>query len=229
MVIFLTGATSTDDKIHGLNLGAADYVTKPFDAAELRARVRVALRMKYLVDLLEKKAMVDGLTGLWNRGYLDQRLRSEVANSRRMKHPLSLIIVDCDRFKSINDRFGHPFGDQVLRTLGALMSGDCRADDILCRYGGEEFAIVTPGVGAAGAVILAERIRKTIESHVFEPQGETIQATCSLGVAELKDVNDQEVQPFLAAADKALYQAKQNGRNRVVIADKETSPAVKAA
>jgi diguanylate cyclase (GGDEF)-like protein len=225
MIIFLTGASSIEDKIHGLNLGATDYIVKPFDAAELRARVRVSLRMKYLIDLLEKKAMVDGLTGLWNRGYLDYRLRSETAAIRRMERPLGLVIVDCDHFKSVNDRFGHPFGDEVLRTIGSLMTGNCRVEDVVCRYGGEEFAILTPSVGATGAGVLAERIRQKIEAHPFQANGETVQVTVSAGVAEVTDAELLDIEQLIQAADAALYRAKQTGRNHVVISGQKSIDA----
>ena len=109
-VIFLTGVSSTDEKVRGLNLGAIDYVTKPFDAAELQARVRASLRNKELLDLLSKKAMIDGLTGLWNRSYLNQRLKEELAYVKRHKRPLACIMLDVDHFKSINDSHGHGFG-----------------------------------------------------------------------------------------------------------------------
>lgn len=228
MIIFLTGASSIEDKIHGLNLGATDYIVKPFDAAELRARVRVSLRMKFLIDLLEKKAMVDGLTGLWNRGYLDYRLRSETASIRRMERPLGLVIVDCDHFKSVNDRFGHPFGDEVLRAIGSLMTAHCRVEDVVCRYGGEEFAILTPSVGADGAAILAERVREKIESHPFQANGQTIQVTVSAGVAEITDAEQLDIEPLIQAADAALYRAKQT-RNHVVVSGRENAPATRAA
>ncbi len=114
-VVFLTGAGSTEDKIRGLELGAVDYVTKPFEPAELRARVRAALRTKYLLDLLNKKAMIDGLTGLWNRTFFDQTLAAQLSLSRRSGQPLSIVIADLDHFKEINDRCGHLTGDEALR------------------------------------------------------------------------------------------------------------------
>jgi two-component system cell cycle response regulator len=228
MVIFLTGASTTEDKIHGLNLGAVDYVTKPFDAAELKARVRAALRMKYLMDLLEKKAMVDSLTGLWNRGYLDYRLQSEMAVIRRFERPLTCVLIDCDNFKNVNDGFGHPFGDEVLRTIGGIMTASCRVEDIVCRYGGEEFVVLTPGVRSPGATVLAERLRQKLDEHVFESNGQRVKVTCSAGVAELNTITMSTPGDLLAAADKALYQAKLGGRNRVVVAGNEP-PTTKAA
>ncbi len=212
-VIFLTGSSSTERKIEGLNLGAADYVTKPFDPAELRARVRGALRTKYLLDLLSQKAQLDGLTGLWNRAYLDQRLAAELSNVLRHKSVLSCVMLDVDHFKSINDRFGHPCGDEVLRLLGRILLEQCRAEDVVCRYGGEEFAILTPAVNSAGAVILAERLRVAIAAASFTHVGAALTLTCSFGVAEAAD----DGAGILGRADRSLYQSKFTGRNRVTV------------
>ncbi len=210
-VIFLTGASSTERKIEGLNLGAADYVTKPFDPAELRTQVRGALRTKYLLDLLAQKAQVDGLTGLWNRAYFDQRLATEVSTVLRHGSPLSCVMLDVDHFKSINDRFGHPCGDEVLRFLGRVLLEQCRAEDVVCRYGGEEFAILAPTVDGAGAAILAERLRAAIAAASFTRAGMAVPLTCSFGVAD----TTSGVERLLEQADRALYRAKQAGRNRV--------------
>lgn len=212
-VIFLTGASSTERKIEGLNLGAADYVTKPFDPAELRARVRGALRTKYLLDLLSQKAQVDGLTGLWNRAYLDHRLATEVSKVLRHGGALSCVMLDVDHFKSINDRFGHPCGDEVLRLLGRILLEHCRAEDVVCRYGGEEFAVLTPGVAGAGAASLAERLRAAIAAASFIHAAVAVPLTCSFGVAEAAE----DGMGILARADRSLYQSKAAGRNRVTI------------
>lgn len=214
-VVFLSSLTCTEDKIHGLELGAADYVTKPFDAAELKARVRASLRTKYLLDLLAKKAMIDGLTGLWNRAYLDHRLTQEASRGRRHQDALSCILLDVDHFKQINDRYGHAFGDAVLRSLAQVLLNAPRTEDVACRYGGEEFVVLTPGVGLLGAKCLAERLRQDIERMPLTYRGETVRVTCSFGVADLVVAEGQS--PIMAA-DQALYNAKESGRNRVVCA-----------
>ncbi len=160
-IVFLTGIASTEQKIRGLELGALDYIIKPFDPAELRARVRTSLRQKYLLDLLAKKAMIDGLTGLWNRSYFDQQLAAQLALFRRSGHPVSCILADVDHFKTINDNFGHPTGDEALRAIAQILQASCRLEDILCRYGGEEFAILCPNTVAGKASILGERLRES--------------------------------------------------------------------
>jgi two-component system, cell cycle response regulator len=215
-IIFLTGATSTEDKILGLELGATDYVTKPFDPAELRARVRASLRTRYLVELLSKKAMIDGLTGLWNRTYLDAHLVIELSSARRSGQPLSCIMADVDNFKSINDGCGHGFGDDVLRTIAAAFTQTCRIEDIVCRYGGEEFTILLPNTPLQGAAELAERLRIAVESRPLSYRDVPVTITCSFGVADLRG----PVPPSLVElADEALYRAKHSGRNRVEVCE----------
>jgi diguanylate cyclase (GGDEF)-like protein len=211
-IIFLTGKTSSEEKIEGLELGATDYITKPFDPAELRARVRASLRTKGLVDLLARKAMIDGLTGLWNRAYLDARLNSELSAARRTGRPLSCIMCDVDRFKFINDTYGHSFGDEVLRAVAQAIAGSCRTEDIVCRYGGEEFAILLPGTSLEDAAQLAERLRVVVEGMALTCRDQTVSVTCSFGVAN----PGQSVPPsVIELADQALYRAKHSGRNRV--------------
>jgi diguanylate cyclase (GGDEF)-like protein len=211
-VIFLTGASSTSEKIRGLDLGAIDYITKPFDPAELRARVSAALRTKYLMDLLAKRAMIDGLTGLWNRAYFEQRLVAETALARRTERPAACLMIDIDHFKSVNDRFGHPAGDLVLRTLGRTLTSQCRTEDIVCRYGGEEFVVLAPNTASATALVLAERLRAAVEKMNVVCHGANIAITCSIGLADLASVGESAL---VASADEALYLAKKSGRNRV--------------
>ena len=215
-IIFLTGASSTDDKIRGLELGAADYVTKPFDPAELRARVRASLRTSYLVDLLSKKAMIDGLTGLWNRNYLDAHLVIQLAAARRSGNPLSCIMADADHFKAINDTYGHGFGDDVIRMIANVFTQCCRTEDIVCRYGGEEFTLLLPNTTIEGAAELAERLRAAVGKHTLLYRDVPVVVTCSFGVANLRG----QLPPSLVElADEALYRAKHSGRNCVAIAD----------
>jgi two-component system, cell cycle response regulator len=212
-VIFLTGVSTVEEKVKGLNLGAIDYVTKPFDAAELQARIKASLRNKELLDLLSKKAMIDGLTGLWNRGYLDQRLTEELAFAKRHKTPMACVMLDVDHFKSINDKYGHGFGDLVLKGIANILQQLCRDEDICCRYGGEEFAILVRSTDGVSANLFAERLRKGVETATFKSGLLSTSVTCSFGVADLGTENDD----ILNHADKALYASKKGGRNRVTV------------
>ncbi len=218
-VIFLTGAGSVDVKVRGFDLGAVDYVTKPFDPAELRARVRAALRTKRFHDMLAARAQLDGLTGLWNRGYFNQRLADEVHAVRRYGRGLSLVMLDVDHFKGLNDNFGHPFGDMVLQRIGDLLSGHCRATDAACRYGGEELTMILTETSGDGAMIVAERLRQAIESMDLRPKGKPVVVTASLGVIDAASLGPSAgvtSDALLKGADDALYKAKQSGRNRVM-------------
>ncbi len=213
-VVFLTGIASTEQKIRGLELGAVDYITKPFDPAELKARVRATLRTKYLMDLLAERALIDGLTGLWNRACFEKRLESELSMARRRGRPLSCVMIDVDHFKTINDTYGHPVGDEVLRFLGGLLTAACRTEDIVCRYGGEEFGILLPDASADQALIQADRLRLAILDHDAVHHSAPVKIACSFGVAEAHPTDDGPT--LIAFADAALYKAKASGRNRVV-------------
>jgi two-component system cell cycle response regulator len=209
-IVFLTGATSTQEKIRGLDLGAVDYVQKPFDSAELRARVRASLRTKYLLDLLANKAQVDGLTGLWNRAYFEQTLLRQLALRRRYGQPLACILVDIDQLGVLNDRFGHPFGDEVIRTVADVLLSSCRTEDLVCRYGGEEFGILAPNTPGERAMLLAERLRQAVALRVMDHRGQRLTVTCSFGVADA-----EAAQGIVVEATDALERAKAGGRNRV--------------
>jgi diguanylate cyclase (GGDEF)-like protein len=213
-IIFLTGTTSTDSKVRGLDMGAVDYVTKPFDQVELRARVRAALRTKRLQDILEQQSFLDGLTGLWNRAYLDRRIESELNVARRYGRPLGLVLADIDHFKSLNDSHGHLFGDVVLQGVGEALRAHARRSDIVARYGGEEFAVLLTDTTLGAAQYVTERLRASIDSRRFEAHGEILGVTASLGISCTQDISgDLNAERLIAAADKALYAAKDAGRN----------------
>ena len=218
-VIFLTASNDVETKVHGFDLGAVDYVTKPFHPAELRARVRAALRMKRAQDMLTYKAQIDALTGLRNRSYFDERLATEIAKSIRTGRPLSLVLVDLDKFKSVNDSYGHPFGDLVLQRVGDLLTRSVRPSDVACRYGGEELAVILPETSLAEATIVAERLREQVREIEFAPRGKPFVVTASFGVAERADVfartRDDTSLGLIVAADEALYVAKRDGRDCV--------------
>ncbi len=159
----------------------------------------------------------DALTGLYNRHHLDERLSAEFAFARRHSAALSVLFVDADHFKSINDRYGHPAGDDVLRAIGAFLRRAMRVEDVVARYGGEEFVIVLRGIQREGVLIVAERVREGIEGLSIEHDGSSLAVTVSVGVATLSPERDYaSPEALVSSADAALYRAKQLGRNRVV-------------
>ncbi len=215
-VIFLTGSTDIDDKVKGLDLGAVDYVTKPFDAFELRARVRAALRTKRLQDLLVEHARIDPLTGLWNRRALTDRLGQEFANIRRNGGSVAFVMADIDHFKRVNDTYGHRIGDEVIIRVAEVLIEQCRQSDLPVRYGGEEFSVLLPDEPLESAVAMAERCRKEIEKICVNFADQEVRVTASFGVSDSSGANSPEA--LIESADAALYQAKNSGRNRVVAA-----------
>jgi diguanylate cyclase (GGDEF)-like protein len=212
-VLFLSGSTTPEDKIIGLDLGAVDYVTKPFDAFELRARVRAALRTKHLQDMLFEHAHIDPLTGLPNRRALMERMQQEWARIERHAGRLSFIMADIDGFKGVNDRYGHHVGDKILQQVAGVLNEQCRENDLPARFGGDELAIVVPGENAAAAVHLAERCRREIARTCIAVRQETVAVTASFGVADLEGVTS--LGALMRRADEALYRAKAAGRNQV--------------
>jgi two-component system, cell cycle response regulator len=214
-VLFLSGSGGPESKVRGLDLGAVDFVTKPFDTFELRARVRAALRTKRLQDLLNEQAQIDPLTGLPNRRALMERLQIEWARRQRHGGFLSFIMADIDRFKEVNDVFGHIVGDQCLQEVARRIQHESRQSDLPARYAGDEFAIVVPDEPLEKARCLAERCRAQIERIAIPVRNETVRASASFGVAEAGDV--PEPTALIDAADRALYLAKQKGRNRVEV------------
>lgn len=221
-VLMLTGQESIDKKIKGLDLGASDYLTKPFDSGELIARVRVQLKVKSLQDELREAnsrymelSITDYLTCIYNRRYYMELFEQEYQRSSRYGQPLSLVIFDVDDFKQVNDTFGHLVGDRVLKHIPELVKPEIRSHDTLARYGGEEFVIMLPQTPQAGAILAAEKIRRKVAEAVFSGvEGRNI--TLSLGVASLTTDIDRESHELLARADRALYEAKSQGKNRVV-------------
>jgi len=214
-VLFLSASATSDDKVRGLDLGAVDYITKPFDTCELRARVRSTIRTKELQDLLIEHAHIDPLTGLPNRRALMDRLQMEWARLQRHRGELSLIMADIDDFKRVNDTYGHSVGDKVLQEVAQTIARQCRETDLPARYGGDEFAVVVPNQGISGAVHLAQRCRWEIERVNVPAKGTPLRPTASFGVADAVGVPGAEL--LLDHADQALYQAKAAGRNRVAV------------
>ncbi len=215
-VIFVSDSPQTANKVRGFEMGAIDFVTKPFDIAELKARLRSALRLRSLINMLAQRAQLDGLTGLWNRNYFNERLDHEVGDADRYGNPLSLIMCDVDHFKSINDNHGHPFGDRVLEEFAQRLSHN-RKGDIPCRYGGEEFAVILPHTAVPAATRVADRLRESLKSLRWVGH-EDLVVTASFGVADLECVDQPASAAMIDTADHALYAAKQAGRDRVEVA-----------
>ncbi len=219
-VILLTGQGQQEEIIEGFDAGADDYITKPFKIRELQARVRTGARIielqGQLIDARERlrvEAMHDSLTGLLNHGAFLDLLDKEIVKAHRQHTPLAVIMADLDHFKAINDRYGHPTGDSVLREAASRLRLSLRASDVIGRYGGEEFIVAVPGCTAADAAALAERFRSSICDEPIEVPSGKIKVTVSLGVTAAINPSTN----LLGAADEALYRAKGAGRNRVEI------------
>jgi diguanylate cyclase (GGDEF)-like protein len=213
-IILLTGATSSAERMRGLELGALDYISKPIDEAEVLARVWAALRASFFLNLLSKKAMIDGVTGLWNRQYFEQRMIAEISLSRRSGRPISCLICEVDGFDKVSERFGIQGADEVLRGVGQFLVNNCRVEDVNCRFAGEQFGIVAPNTSNEGASDLADRLCATLAHAEFTCRRQQIRITCSIGTADLESAGKQ---PMIDLAGQALLRAKQAGGNRVEI------------
>jgi two-component system cell cycle response regulator len=221
-LIMLTGEDEQQDKVEGLDLGADDYMTKPFQYPELLARVRAGKRIVDLQnELVEKNkslellSITDGLTKLHNHRYFQDELARAFEESQRYQRPLSLAMIDIDFFKKVNDTYGHAVGDDVLKAVSKRYADSVRSTDLVARYGGEEFAVMMPETELDDAIAFAEKIRALIQDTPIETQAGPIQATVSLGVSSVPFTKIHSSKELIVAADKALYRAKRNGRNQV--------------
>ena len=224
-IIILTGNHDRNAKLKGLELGACDYLTKPFDAAELVARVGIHLKIKKLQDDLKaandhfkQLSNLDPLTNLYNRRYLTEALENELERVKRLNSCVSLLIVDIDHFKHVNDVYGHPKGDKVLVAVADALKKGLRTYDVAARYGGEEFVLVLPGTTSQGGHVVAERLRNEVQSLRFEIPMDRVLVTVSVGIATFDADHGDNFDLFFNRADRALYRAKQNGRNRIEVA-----------
>ena len=212
-IIFVTGNDQEKDEELGLQLGAVDYITKPIRPSIVAARVHTHITLKQQRDKLKEMATHDQLTGLYNRHYLLESAAKKIAASIRHNVPLSLVLMDIDHFKIVNDQHGHPAGDAVLQAISALMLKECRAEDVVTRFGGEEFVILLDHCDLHFAQAKAEALRRFIELS----QPAQISVTSSFGVAQLL-TDGEDIEGLIKRADQALYQAKESGRNQVIAA-----------
>ena len=217
-VIFVTAMGDSENEAKGLDLGAVDYIAKPFNNAVVKSRVRTHVQLKIRTDMLEKLAMVDGLTSIPNRRSFDLALELEWKRAARSGREISVIMLDIDHFKPYNDNYGHGAGaDCLQRVAKALRSEIHRPSDLIARYGGEEFVALLPETDPQGTAAVAETLRLAVTNlalpHAYSPIADHI--TVSVGHATRQAVPDQSPQDALKAADQALYKAKEAGRNRV--------------
>lgn len=213
-VIFLSAMNDEESIIKGFQSGGVDFITKPFRTQELLARTRTHVELKKAKEKLLELATTDELTGIANRRYFMERLNSEFDRAKRYESRYSLLMIDIDYFKSINDDYGHKAGDKVLQSAAAVMKKSLRTSDVIGRVGGEEFSVILPETEIKAAIFIAERLRKKVEETVVIHKNEEIFITVSIGVSQSKN-GDQSVDDIYVRSDSAMYNAKKNGRNRV--------------
>jgi diguanylate cyclase (GGDEF)-like protein len=213
-VIFITALDTNESEEHGLEIGAVDFIRKPISERIVQARVSNILNLQAAAQKLEHLARTDSLTGAFNHGHLLETGSKEIHRSKRYTRTLSVLMIDIDHFKSVNDTYGHGIGDDALKKTVEVLHDQLRAEDTLGRLGGEEFAVILPETGKAGATQLAERLRIAVSEIVIETPTGPLSFTVSIGVAE--GAKEDEFQEILKRADDAMYQAKGQGRNQVV-------------
>ena len=218
-VVLATAFGKEHPKRKVLSAGADEYLRKPYDMAELQARIRSGLRFNRLQERLEQAALIDGLTGLWNHSQFRELLGREFLRTRRYGGRVSMLMIDLDHFKAVNDAFGHETGNRVLRAVARHLRGTVRETDIVARYGGEEFAVICPETGLDEATQLAERIRKLFPRRVKSPRHPQLIVRASIGVSGSEDPRVDSVGDLITLGDEALYCSKRMGRNRVTRCD----------
>jgi diguanylate cyclase (GGDEF)-like protein len=215
-IIFVTAMDDLEDEARGLELGAIDYITKPFSPQIVKARVQNHLELKLFRDRLLKMSMVDGLTSIPNRRQFDREIEQQWQRSIRKRTPISLLMFDIDYFKQYNDIYGHLKGDDCLKKVASILSHELhRPTDLAARYGGEEFVGILPETDLQGASYVAASVIEALRDANIIHQGSKIEdyLTLSIGIVSIVPSFDNQLVDFIDSADKALYQAKQNGRN----------------
>jgi diguanylate cyclase (GGDEF)-like protein len=219
-VIFVTALSSASDEEQGLNIGAIDYISKPFSIPVVRARVRNHIQLKQRADLLEELASIDPLTHLPNRRLFEQTLHNEWARAKREGTSLSLLMIDIDYFKKYNDHYGHGAGDVCLHQVATTMqSCQTRAGDLLARIGGEEFIFILPNTDLNGARVVGECLRQTVADLKIPHIHSTVVPIVSISIGcatSLPSLNDSDANTLINTADSQLYKAKEQGRNQVI-------------
>lgn len=223
-ILLLTAKAQKEDIVHGLEAGADDYITKPFDDQELQARLRTGQRIVELQEALRALATRDSLTGLWNHAMILDILGRKLTRGAREETPVGIIMADLDRFKQVNDTYGHLMGDAVLGEAAKRMQAVLRPYDSVGRYGGEEFLIVLPNCDRSKAINIAERLRRSISDVAVNTAAGVIPLTASFGVTTSQG-SKLSVNELIQEADEALYRAKLGGRNRVEVAERRSVEA----
>jgi two-component system cell cycle response regulator len=207
--------------LRALELGVNDFVSRPVDQLELNARVKTLLRRKKYQDKLKENiqlsfemAITDQLTGLYNRRYMQTHLDGLLARAQRQSKSLSILMMDMDHFKQVNDTHGHAVGDEVLIEFSRRLQRNVRGLDLACRHGGEEFVVVMPETDPDFARVVAERLREDVAAKPFETDAGPLDITISIGIASSSPATEK-AEDLLKQADEALYRAKDEGRNRV--------------
>jgi diguanylate cyclase (GGDEF)-like protein len=213
-IILLTAKDEQKDLIKGFSAGADDYITKPFNHLELKARLKTGKRIIDLQKQLQEQASRDGLTGLWNRKRMFRILDKEINRAQRDNLPVAIIMIDIDKFKAINDTHGHHVGDLVLHEVASVLKNNVRNYDEICRYGGDELLIILPNCNSAKAETIAERLRKSVIKHKITTDAVSLNVTISLGGTTTENhSSDVTPEALIMASDEALLMAKTKGRN----------------
>lgn len=214
-VIMVTAKTDGQDLKKAFNLGAFDYIKKPIDELEVISRLNSAISFREQQRKLEKMAMKDGLTGLYNHRLILELFEKEYNKAKRNDKNIAFIMLDIDYFKNVNDSYGHRVGDEVLKGIANTIQKNSRKSDIVGRYGGEEFCAILPDISIDQANSVCERIRKVVERNTFKIGSNNINVTISIGICFKYSANNTNCEEMIIHADNALYRAKNTGRNRI--------------